>query len=84
MSLAVLTAAAWTITIYHALHMPDPMDGMSDMAMSGMSASGWSFSNAAVFMVVWSTMMAAMIVVFASAQAGRECPTAVPTWISVS
>jgi len=72
--------------------MREPMDGMSDMAMSGMSAGGWSFASAAVFLVVWSTMMAAMmlpaaapmIVVFASAQAGRERPTAVPTWIFVA
>jgi predicted metal-binding membrane protein len=68
------------------------MDGMSDMAMSGMSAAGWSFASAGVFLVVWSTMMAAMmlpaaapmIVVFASAQARRERPSAVPTWIFVS
>ena len=68
------------------------MDGMSDMAMSGMSAAGWSFASACVFLAVWSTMMAAMmlpaaapmIVVFASAQAARERPTAVPTWIFVA
>lgn len=91
-SLAVLTAAAWAVTVYHALSMREPMDGMSDMAMSGMSAGGWSFASAAGFLVVWSTMMAAMmlpaaapmIVVFASAQAGRERPTAVPTWIFVT
>jgi len=65
---------------------------MSDMAMSGMSAAGWSFASAGVFLAVWSAMMAAMmlpaaapmIVVFASAQARRERPTAVPTWIFVS
>jgi predicted metal-binding membrane protein len=68
------------------------MDGMSGMAMSGMSAAGWSFASAGVFLAVWSAMMAAMmlpaaapmIVVFASAQARRERPTAVPTWIFVS
>jgi predicted metal-binding membrane protein len=68
------------------------MEGMGDMAMSGMSAADWSFASAGVFLVVWSTMMAAMmlpaaapmIIVFASAQARRERPTAVPTWIFVS
>jgi predicted metal-binding membrane protein len=72
--------------------MSAPKDGMSDMAMSGMSAAGWSFASAGVFLAVWSAMMAAMmlpaaapmIVVFASAQARRERPTAVPTWIFVS
>jgi hypothetical protein len=60
--------------------------------MSGMSAAGWSLASACVFLAVWSTMMAAMmlpaaapmIVVFASAQAGREGLTAVPTWIFVA
>jgi predicted metal-binding membrane protein len=89
-SLIVLTAAAWALTLYHALSMREPMDGMSDMAMSGMSAAaGGSLASLGVFLAVWTIMMAAMmlpaaapmIVVFATAQAGR---TAVPTWIFVA
>lgn len=68
------------------------MDGMSAMAMSGMSAAGWSLASAGLFLAVWTIMMAAMmlpaaapmIVVFATAQAGRGRPTAVPTWIFVA
>jgi predicted metal-binding membrane protein len=91
-SLAVLTGASWALTLYHALSMRQSMEGMSDMAMSGMSAAGWSLASAGVFLAVWTIMMAAMmlpaaapmIIVFASAQAGRECPAAVPTWIFVA
>ena len=91
-SLAVLTGAAWALTLYHALSMREPMDGMSAMAMSGMSAAGWSLASAGLFLAVWTIMMAAMmlpaaapmIVVFATAQAGRGRPTAVPTWIFVA
>ena len=65
---------------------------MSAMAMSGMSAAGWSLASAGLFLAVWTIMMAAMmlpaaapmIVVFATAQAGRGRPTAVPTWIFVA
>jgi predicted metal-binding membrane protein len=101
-SLIVLTAAAWAVTLYQAFNMSMPMgiaalegptpDGMSAMAMSGVSARGWSFGGAVIFVAVWTVMMAAMmlpaaapmIVIFASAQARRERPTAVPTWIFVA
>ena len=67
------------------------MSGMAGMAMGGM-ASGWSFTNALVFVAVWTVMMAAMmlpaaasmIFMFAAAQARRERSVAVPTWIFVS
>jgi predicted metal-binding membrane protein len=57
-----------------------------------MSAAGWSLAGAGVFLAVWTIMMAAMmlpaaapmIVVFATAQAERGRPTAVPTWIFVA
>jgi predicted metal-binding membrane protein len=59
------------------------------MAMAGVSATGWSFGGAVVFVAVWTVMMAAMmlpatapmILIFASAQARRERHAAVPTWI---
>ncbi len=87
-SLAVLTCAAWVLTLYRALRMSTPMDGMSDaamsdmgmsgmgmsgMGMSGMSAADWSFASAGVFLAVLMLPAAApMIVVFASAQDRRE------------
>ena len=70
-SLAVLTCAAWALTLYRALRMSTPMDGMSDaamsdmgmsgMGMSGMSAADWSFASAGVFLAVLTVMMAAMM-----------------------
>ena len=49
-ALTVLTGAAWALTVYQALSMNAPMEGMSDMAMSGMPAAGWSFASAGVFL----------------------------------
>ena len=91
-SLTVLTGAAWALTVYQALSMSAPMEGMSDMAMSGVPGTGWSFASAVVFLGVWTVMMAAMmlpatapmILVFASAQAQHEGRTVVPTWIFVA
>ena len=91
-SLAVLTAAAWALTLYQAVSMSAPKDDMGDMAMSGVSAAGWSFASAVVFLGLWTVMMAAMmlpaaapmIIVFASAQAQHERPVAIPTWIFVA
>lgn len=97
--LAALTAAAWAVTVYEAIGMRAPMGiavrgggnagGMAGMAMSGMSAGGWSMMEAACFVLVWTVMMAAMmlpaafpmLVIFASANAGRRRHTTVPTWI---
>jgi predicted metal-binding membrane protein len=102
-SLVLLTAAAWALTLWQTLTMDMPMgiavrggmdgmEGMPGMAMGGIGADGWSVSGAAVFLAVWSVMMAAMmlpsaapmIVMFASAQARRERRAAVPTWIFVA
>lgn len=91
-SLVVLTTASWALTVYQAVSMSAPMDGMSDMAMTGMSAIRWSFASAGVFLAVWTVMMAAMmlpsaapmIIVFTSAQTRREWPTVIPTWIFVA
>jgi hypothetical protein len=44
-SLAVLTCAAWALTLYRALRMSTPMDGMSDAAMSDMGMSGMGMSG---------------------------------------
>lgn len=102
LSLLVLTVAAWWLTLYQAVSMDMPMglavrggsDGMasgemSGMAMSGIAASGWSPKGAAVFVALWTVMMAAMmlpaaapmIFMFAQAQARRDPSVAVPTWI---
>ncbi|MER8956682.1 DUF2182 domain-containing protein [Mesorhizobium sp. M0833] len=102
-SLALLTAAAWAVTLYQTLSMNMPMgiavrgriggvEGMAGMAMGGIAAEPWSIGNAAVFLAVWTVMMAAMmlpaampmIFMFASAQSRRERRLAVPTWIFVA
>jgi predicted metal-binding membrane protein len=105
-SLTALTVAAWALTLYQtfSMDMPmgvavrgtmagmDDMEGMEGMAMSGMAADGWSLRGAAVFLIVWTVMMAAMMLpaaapmvfTFAAAQARRERSVAVPTWIFVA
>lgn len=98
-SLAVLTGVAWALTLFQTYSMGMPMgivvrggvsaEGVGGMAMAGVSATGWSFGGALVFVAVWTVMMAAMmlpatapmILIFASAQARRERHAAVPTWI---
>jgi predicted metal-binding membrane protein len=98
-SLVVLTSAAWALTLYHTLSMSMPMgivvrggvaaEGIGGMAMAGMSAAGWSLGGAALFVAIWTVMMAAMmlpaaapmVLIFASAQARRAPEIAVPTWI---
>jgi predicted metal-binding membrane protein len=69
--LAVLTGAAWALTLYQTFSMSMPMgivvrggmtaDGMGGMAIAGMSAGGWSLGGAVVFVAVWPVMMAAMM-----------------------
>jgi predicted metal-binding membrane protein len=105
-SLAALTVAAWALTFYQTFSMDipmgiavrgalagmDDMEGMGGMAMSGMAADGWSWQGAAIFLAVWTVMMAAMmlpaagpmIFTFAAAQARRERSVAVPTWVFVA
>jgi predicted metal-binding membrane protein len=108
LSLLVLTCGAWALTLYYAVEMGAPvgaamtggmsadamagMENMAGMAMGGMSAAGWSFSGAVVFVAIWTVMMAAMmlpaaapmIMIFASAQARRGQAAFVPTWIFVA
>jgi predicted metal-binding membrane protein len=73
-SLIVATAAAWALTLHHALTMSAPMsatmgggmttdgmDGMESMVMGGMPAGGWSVSALAAFLAVWTVMMTAMM-----------------------
>jgi len=107
LSLLVLTFGAWALTLYYAV-MGAPvgatmtggmradamagMESMAGMAMGGMSAAGWSFSGAVVFVAIWTVMMAAMmlpaaapmIMIFASAPARRGQAAFVPTWIFVA
>jgi predicted metal-binding membrane protein len=74
-----------------ALRAETAGDGMAGMAMAGTSAGGWSMSAAALFLAVWTIMMAAMmlpaaapmILIFASAQARRGCHAELSTWIFV-
>jgi predicted metal-binding membrane protein len=71
LSLVVLTAVAWAVTLYEALSMSAPMgvvvsggmaaEGMGSMAMSGMSAAGWSFAGLTIFVAIWTVMMIAMM-----------------------
>lgn len=105
--LVALTAAAWAPPLYHALSMPaHTMDmpgmdmagmdmagmDMSGMDMPGMAAAGWSLGSAALFVAMWTVMMAAMmlpaaapmILVFAAAQARKTRDVAIPTWIFVA
>ena len=71
-SLVVLTAAAWVVTLPQTATMLMPMGmgiairdtmgsaGMGDMAIAG-APSGWSVVGAAVFVAIWAVMMAAMM-----------------------
>jgi predicted metal-binding membrane protein len=95
----VLTGAAWALILYHAINMSVPMgtavrgamvvEGMAGVAISGIWAADWSFAGLAVFMMVWTVMMVAMmlptatpmILIFAATQARRDQHVAVPTWI---
>jgi predicted metal-binding membrane protein len=75
-SLALLTAGAWAITIFHASSMGMPMgiaaaelpgepmagmDGMAGMDMDGRSAPSWSLAGALGFTAIWTIMMAGMM-----------------------
>lgn len=101
-SLVVLTTGAWGLTLYQVLTMDTPV-GMADMgsspstgmggtAMVGMPAAGFSIVGVAAFVLVWTVMMAAMMVpaaapmilTFAQAQARRDRAVIVPTWIFVT
>jgi predicted metal-binding membrane protein len=76
LSLGVLTAGAWALTLHQALVMAEPMgittlggsamdgvsmDGMSGMAMTGLPAARWSLQEAVAFVSMWTVMMAAMM-----------------------
>jgi predicted metal-binding membrane protein len=75
LTLAIVTIAAWALTIYQARTMEMPMgvvtrgagetmDGMGGMAatgMAGMADEGWALDGFATFLVAWVVMMAAMM-----------------------
>jgi predicted metal-binding membrane protein len=75
-----------------SLPSPDPMAGMPNMTMAQTTTPGWSLSGAALFVAVWTVMMAAMmlpaaapmILTFANAQARRDRAVVIPTWIFVA
>ncbi|EIM30064.1 DUF2182 domain-containing protein [Microvirga lotononidis] len=101
-SLVVLTTGAWGFILYQALTMDMPAGmadlgslpsaGMGGTAMAGVPAAGLSVRGAAIFVAVWTVMMAAMmlpaaapmILTFAQAQARRDRAVHVPTWIFVA
>ncbi|ANY80937.1 metal-binding protein [Microvirga ossetica] len=76
LSLGVLTAGAWALTLHQAIVVAEPMgitapggsamdgmsmDSMSGMAMTGMPVVGWSLQEAVAFVAMWTVMMAAMM-----------------------
>ena len=76
LSLGVLTAGAWALTLHQAFVVAEPMgiaapggsamdgmsmDSMSGMAMTGMPVVGWSLQEAVAFVAMWTVMMAAMM-----------------------
>jgi predicted metal-binding membrane protein len=76
LSLGILTAGAWALTLHQAFGMAEPpgitapsgsamdgmsMDSMSGMAMTGMPEHGWSLPGAVAFAAMWTVMMAAMM-----------------------
>ena len=102
--LALLTVATWTLTLSQARQMDMDMGiavrgglpaaaagGMSRMAMSGLSAAGWSVHETLTFLGAWTVMMVAMmlpaiapmLVLFGTIQAGRGARggTFAPTWM---
>jgi predicted metal-binding membrane protein len=99
-SLTAATAIAWAFTLYPPFGMSGSMGSamgeMEGMAMEDMPvdsiATGWSFAGLAIFVIVWTMMMVAMmlpaaapmILIFATAQARRDRHVTVPTWIFIA
>jgi len=101
-SLIVLTAGAWGLTLYQALTMSasagmidsgsQPSAAMDGMDMGGTADPGFSIVGAVAFIVVWTVMMAAMmlpaaapmILTFAQAQARRGRAVFIPTWVFIA
>ncbi len=108
LSLIAVTAIAWAFTLHQSLSMgggftPSDMTGtmagenmqgmdMHAMDMAGPTDNGWFFASLAVFLVLWTLMMIAMmlpaaapmVLMFAAAQARRERHVIVPTWVFVA
>src|SRR6476619_4362877 len=83
-SLMTLTGIAWALTLFQAVGMSGPTvaamrDNMApiDMGRMAMPDIGWSIALLGVFMMIWTVMMAAMmlpaampmILIFTAAQA---------------
>ena len=95
--LIATTAAAWALLVPYARSMGAIMDiGIRDPGMVGMEASGvmtaaWSFSGAVMFVMMWTLMMAAMmlpsaapiVLIFAAKRAKTAQDIAAPTSIFV-
>lgn len=75
LTIAILTLAAWALTVHQARTMDMPMGvvargaasdtmvmgGAGTMASSGMAGGGWSLDGVTTFVISWSVMMAAMM-----------------------
>jgi predicted metal-binding membrane protein len=98
-SLMTLTGIAWALTLFQAVGMSGPTvaampDNMApiDMGRMAMPDIGWSIALLGVFMMIWTVMMAAMmlpaampmILIFTAAQARRNRQVTVPTWIFIA
>ena len=97
-----VTIAAWALTLYQSISMDVPVgvamrggmatQGMTGMAMDGMSVADWHLRGLAVFVALWTVMMVAMmlpgatpmILIFAYAQARRDRLIPIPTWIFIA
>ena len=100
LTLVLLTAGSWAITVHQARTMDMPMgvaiSGTAHASMDGMGATataGWSVGAAAAFLAVWTVMMAAMmlpaaapmVLLFDAVHAKRRGqPSFIPTWIFVA
>jgi predicted metal-binding membrane protein len=73
-SLIVGTGIAWALTLVICMSAPMGaaedgamvVEGIRNMAISGISAADWSLAGLAVFMAVWTVMMVAMMLPSAS------------------
>jgi predicted metal-binding membrane protein len=91
-SLIVLIGAAWALMLHHAIGTSASMGtaGHGSMVVKGMG--GVSLFDLGLFLVIWTVMMAAMmlpsaapmILTFAATQARHDRNVAVPTWMFVA
>jgi predicted metal-binding membrane protein len=84
-SLVSFTGIAWALTLYQAVGTSGPIG-------AAMPDIGWSIAHLGLFLMVWTVMMAAMmlppampmILIFAAAQARRSPQVTVPIWVFIA